>query len=375
MSKRKKIGSKTDSKTLVYAAWILGFIASMLASLVIGYYFGYDEAKGELQKKEQLREEKKASALKKLEESSVKKDDQDVNKRLKDLLKKESNSLEKTDVLENNQTKTENNQTQSTQIPESKKEEIPKEVEKEEAIKEYEDASHEVEGAVLPTPPKRALIKSSSKPKLAIIIDDISVKSHVDAVNGLNIPITMSFLPPSDLRPNSHTLAAKEKFYMVHLPMEAKNFKREEPFTLKINDSEEKIVQRVAEIKKLFPRVKYINNHAGSLFTSDERSVKRLIHALNDQNINFIDSRTIGESKVQAVMKNYHKPYVSRDVFLDHQIDKNYIKSQIKKAIEVAKLHGSAIAIGHPHANTIAAITESKALFKDIELVQVDKLY
>ena len=86
MSKRKKIGSKTDSKTLVYAAWILGFIASMLASLVIGYYFGYDEAKGELQKKEQLREEKKASALKKLEESSVKKDDQDVNAVAKNLL-------------------------------------------------------------------------------------------------------------------------------------------------------------------------------------------------------------------------------------------------------------------------------------------------
>ncbi len=227
----------------------------------------------------------------------------------------------------------------------------------------------------MPTPPKREIVKSSAKAKLAIIIDDVSVKAHVSAISDLKLPITMSFLPPSERRPNSHTLAAKEKFYMVHLPMEAKNFKSEEPFTLKADDSQEKISQRIAEIKKLFPRVKYINNHAGSKFTSNEGAVKGLIHVLNEQNINFIDSRTIGESKVQMAMKSYHKPYVSRDIFLDHEVDKNYIKSQIKKAIEVAKLHGSAIAIGHPHANTIAAILESKPLFKDVELVLVDKLY
>lgn len=45
-------------------------------------------------------------------------------------------------------------------------------------------------------------------------------------------------------------------------------------------------------------------------------------------------------------------------------MDKPYILSQIKKAIEIAKKHGSAIAIGHPHANTIAAISESKTFFR-----------
>lgn len=369
MSRRKKIGSKQQSKTLVYMALALTFVAVILSSLIIGYYFGYDEAKGELQKKEHSREEKRLSVLKKLEEeASAKKAEQDVNSRLKEVLKKESKPLEKIETTENNQTKIEDNQTKI--IDEKEKEEA-----KEEAVKEYENASHEIEGTVLPTPPKREIVKSSAKAKLAIIIDDVSVKAHVSAINDLKLPITMSFLPPSERRPNSHTLAAKEKFYMVHLPMEAKNFKREEPFTLKVDDSQEKISQRIIEIKKLFPKVRHINNHAGSKFTSNEGAVKRLIHVLNEQNINFIDSRTIGESKVPAVMKSNHKPYVSRDIFLDHEVDKNYIESQIKKAIEVAKLHGSAIAIGHPHANTIAAILESKPLFKDVELVLVDKLY
>jgi hypothetical protein len=62
-------------------------------------------------------------------------------------------------------------------------------------------------------------------------------------------------------------------------------------------------------------------------------------------------------------------------VFLDHDLDKKSVKKQIKKAIKVAKLHGTAIAIGHPHENTLAALRESKHLFKDVELVYIDRLY
>lgn len=360
MPKRKRISIKSPSKTLIYIALFLVFIAVVLISVIIGYYFGYDDAKQEALKKERAKDEKRASVLKNLEQISPKKEDLDVNSRLKEVLKKDSKT-----PIPDIATDIDKNITQDTNIT--------KEID---SVSTYEDASHEIEGEVLPTAPKReVVIKPTQKAKLAIIIDDVSVKSHVVAINALNLPITMSFLPPSDLRPNSHTLAAKEKFYMVHLPMEAKKFKGEEPFTLKADDSEQKIAKRVAEIKKLFPNVAYINNHAGSKFTSDEKAVERLIHVLNEHNINFIDSRTIGESKVEKVMKSYNKEYVGRDVFLDHKVDKSYIKLQIKKAIEVAKKHGSAIAIGHPHENTIAAISESKHLFKDIELVLVDKLY
>ncbi|NOR57365.1 MAG: divergent polysaccharide deacetylase family protein, partial [Sulfurimonas sp.] len=63
------------------------------------------------------------------------------------------------------------------------------------------------------------------------------------------------------------------------------------------------------------------------------------------------------------------------DVFLDHAMDKASITTQIKRAIKIAKLHGTAIAIGHPHANTLLALHESKKLFKDVELVYINRLY
>lgn len=341
MPRRKKASHKKQSKFLINSVWILAVTAVLLGSFIAGYYVGYDSAKKDVSQKAKAKEEKRLSMLKKLEEETAKSKDLDISDRLKEVLKKDSKAALK----------------------------------EQESVGEYEDASHEVDGDVLPKPPKREAIKEGHKPMLAIIIDDVSVRSHVNAIKSLNLPITMSFLPPSKHRPNSHALASKESFYMVHLPMEAQNFTKEEPFTLKVGDSQELITQRIAEIKKLFPNVKHINNHTGSKFTSDESAVKKLVYALNKANIEFIDSRTIGSTKVPAVMKSYGKKYVSRDIFLDHEFDKKYVKGQIKKAVAFAKEHGSAIAIGHPHSNTIMAINESKKLFDEVELVLVDRLY
>lgn len=379
MSRRKKSTSKKQSNILTYIAWILVFVVVIMGSMAVGYYLGYENSKKDALNKESSKEQKRLSIVKKLEEESAKKDELSVNNRLKEVLKKESKPADGAEGIkpaqESKPPKEDKLIKESKLREEAKPAKESKLVEaSEEAAKEYEDASHEVDGAVLPKPPKREIVKSSARPKLAIIIDDVSVQSHVSAIKGLHIPITMSFLPPSKSRPNSHTLAAKEEFYMVHLPMEAQSFKAEEPLTLKIDDSQLKISQRIVELKTLFPRVGYINNHTGSKFTANEPAMDKLISTLKSQNITFVDSRTTGNSKASKVSKKYGLNYIGRDVFLDHQMDKPYILSQIKKAIEIAKTHGSAIAIGHPHANTILAINESKKLFADVELVLVEGL-
>ncbi|MDK9694079.1 MAG: divergent polysaccharide deacetylase family protein [Sulfurimonas sp.] len=374
MPKRKKSIPKKSSNFLKYIVWGLSFVAAIVVIFVVGYYVGQDGAKKETVAKERSKEEAKNSMIQKLEEESAKKErskeEQSVSSKLKEVLQKESKVVEKP-----------KEPSPKAELPKdtnvSKKKEVAtvkEAITTKEVAKEYENASHEIEEGQLPTAPERKIVQSVHKPKLAIIIDDVSTSSHINAIKSLQIPITMSFLPPSKSRPSSDILAAKEDFYMVHLPMEAQDFKAEEPLTLRVDDSHAKILQRVEEIKRLFPRVKYINNHTGSKFTADEAAMDRLISVLKDQNIAFIDSRTTGNSKAQKVSKKYDLEYVGRDVFLDHQMDKGYIVAQIKKAIQVAKKHGTAIAIGHPHANTIAALAESKALLKEVELVLVDKL-
>ncbi|QOP46261.1 divergent polysaccharide deacetylase family protein [Sulfurimonas paralvinellae] len=329
MAKRKKSKKKqSSSKVLMYTAWALALVALVLSSILIGYYFGYSSAEEKTVKtvtKEKVRKLPSKSQPKKT----------NVKKQLEEVLKKES--------------------------------------------KTYNSAAHEIESEALANPPKVPLTKPklyAAKPKLAIIIDDVQTASQVRAIKSVGIPLTMSFLPPRAARPNSAKLAAHEKFYMVHLPMEAMHFSKEEPYTLRVRESQQEILQRVADIKKLFPKVAYINNHTGSKFTSNEVAMNRLIFALNKYHIHFIDSRTTAQTQAPKVMKNFGLKYVARDVFLDHHMDKPYVLGQIKKAIAVAKAHGTAIAIGHPHKNTLEALYESKKLFaKDVDLVLVNKIY
>lgn len=367
MPKRKKTTPKKSFNFLHYVAWGLSFIIIVVGVFVAGYYIGEDGAKREAAAKERSKEEAKQAMAQKLQEQSAQKklqEEQSVNAKLKEILQKENKPPEapkeppkKKDLIQ--------------EESEAKKQEATR---LKEATKEYENASHEVEESQPPEAPKRKEIRSGEKPKLAIIIDDVSTAAHVQAIKSLQLPITMSFLPPSKARPSSHTLAANEDFYMVHLPMEAQSFKAEEPLTLRVNDSHETILQRVEELKRLFPRVHYINNHTGSKFTANEAAMERLLLVLKSQNIYFIDSRTTGSSKVQKVSKKYALEYKGRDVFLDHEMQKSSIVAQIKKAVQIAKKHGSSIAIGHPHVNTIAALKESKALLGEVELVLVDKL-
>ena len=108
----------------------------------------------------------------------------------------------------------------------------------------------------------------------------------------------MSFLPPTSNHPDSAKLAAKETYYMVHLPMEAKNFSSPEPSTLDTQDSQQQILERIGEIKQLFPKVKHINNHTGSTFTSDEIAMNRLVFALRKEKIGFIDMQQVHIAQV-----------------------------------------------------------------------------
>lgn len=371
MAKRKKRTTKINSKILVYIAWFLGVIALVLSGLVVGYYFGYESAKEDTAKKIRKENQKQLNLPKKTEETAKKSEtpsSESMNERLMEVLKKDVNVSE--EKKEANVTKSD---VQSLNTTKEKKEEIARL-----SPKELNGAAHEYGDESVETPPlavQREVKKSTSnRPKLAIIIDDISTSAHVNALNSIGIKLTKSFLPPSNGRPNSAKLASQESQYMVHLPMEAQKFTAEEPFTLRIGDSQEDISKRIKELKVLFPKVKYINNHTGSKFTSDEAAMSKLMVALNENNISFVDSRTTGKSAVPKVMKNLGVNYLGRDVFLDHHMDKAYIMAQIKEAVRVAKKHGNAIAIGHPHANTILALSESKYLFNDIDLVYVDKI-
>jgi len=214
----------------------------------------------------------------------------------------------------------------------------------------------------------------NNKPKLAIVIDDVTLQSQVNNIQKINHDITMSFMPPIKTHKNSAKIAQPLDFYMVHFPMQANSFKFEETNTLHVGDSYEKIENRVKQIRQWYPNAIYTNNHTGSKFTSDDQSMDYLIKALTKYDFIFLDSRTTANTKTKKYAKKYKVPYLARNIFLDNKLEYNYILSQLKKSIKIAKKSGYAVAIGHPHKITLKVLKEAEPLFKDLNLVYVDKI-
>ena len=214
-----------------------------------------------------------------------------------------------------------------------------------------------------------------SKPKIAIVIDDVSSQAQKDAILAMGYKITMAFFPPTSGHPDSARIAQNLPFYMIHFPMQASaKFKSPETHTLNITDSYETIENRVKQLRDWYPNAVYTNNHTGSVFTENEEAMDKLFRALKRYNFIFVDSRTSGKSVAKKYAQKYNMPYIVRNIFIDNEENYQYIQNQLKQAIEIAKKQGYAIAIGHPHSVTLKVLKDSKHLLKDVEPIFVNQL-
>ena len=213
------------------------------------------------------------------------------------------------------------------------------------------------------------------KPKIAIVIDDVTTQAQKDKILSMGYKINMAFLPPTKTHPDSAKIAQSLSFHMIHFPMQASSaFKGEEINTLTINDSYETIEKRVKQLREWYPNAVYTNNHTGSVFTENEEAVDKLFRALKKYNFIFVDSRTSAKSVAKKYAKKYDMPYIVRNTFIDNDRDFKSIQNQLKKAIEIAKKQGYAIAIGHPHTVTLEVLKDSKSLFREVEPIFINQL-
>jgi len=214
------------------------------------------------------------------------------------------------------------------------------------------------------------------KPKLAIVIDDVHTKKQIEMIDDVGMPVTPSIFPPYTLAPHTPRLARGVVHYMVHLPMESGNAKYDsQSNTLKVTDSAATIQKRVAQLRHLFPRARFVNNHTGSRFTQNKRAMQRLYSALKKEHFAFIDSKTTPKSTVGAIAHSFGDDYVARDIFLDNTKEEGAIMRQLKKAVALAKRNGYAIAIGHPYRVTLQTLKKAKPLLKEVEVVYIEKLF
>ena len=213
--------------------------------------------------------------------------------------------------------------------------------------------------------------------ELAIVIDDFGYRQHnEEQIIKLSPNITVAVLPNS---PNAHHIAniAHEhgNDVMIHLPMAPFGKQPLEKDTLYPYMEEEEVDRIVTNAVALVPYAIGVNNHMGSLMTSSQIGMENVMKALSYHSMFFLDSKTVGKTAVRDAASLYDIPVVERDVFLDDKQNEAVISQQFDLAIRVARKNGSAIAIGHPHPQTLNVLKRKLAnLPSDIELIKISQL-
>ena len=197
------------------------------------------------------------------------------------------------------------------------------------------------------------------RPLIAVVLDDVGVaRNHAELAIDLPGVITLSFMTYADgVADMAARARAKGHELMLHVPMEPLGHEIDAgPHVLTVGASESELLKRLAWGLDRFPGYVGINNHMGSRFTQDERGMQVVLAELKRRNLLFLDSRTISNTVGDKLAARMGVPHVMRDVFLDNEMDEAAVIRQLMQAERVAASKGQAIAIGHPHPATIAAI-------------------
>lgn len=199
--------------------------------------------------------------------------------------------------------------------------------------------------------------------RLAIIIDDMGTSiSEARSLSAIGVTLNFSIIPGlRNYREVAQFAESKGIETLVHIPMQSKGWpgRRLEANGLLVSMDSEEIKKRVSGFLSDIPGAVGANNHMGSEFTENADGMRAVLETLKSKNLYFVDSVT----SLQTVGLNLaHELGVKterRHVFLDNEQKRGYILGQLAQAVKLAKKNGSAIAICHPHPETIATLASA----------------
>jgi len=151
---------------------------------------------------------------------------------------------------------------------------------------------------------------------------------------------------------------------MLHLPMQSQSEGSgaegavPEPVELHVGMNASQVASTVNAMLETVPHAAGANNHQGSRATADPALMQSLMPVLREHSLFFVDSRTTAATVAYNTAETSGLRAASRKVFLDDAPTREAVLAQLEVAARDAARYGSAIAIGHPHPETIAALSE-----------------
>ncbi len=205
--------------------------------------------------------------------------------------------------------------------------------------------------------PKRVL---TGQPAITFVLDDIGhTREHEDGLIALGNQVTYAILPFLKHSVHFGNLSKRTGAEVIlHLPLQSVGGVIPGQGLITTNMPEEQIRELVSRDLSSVPNHSGVNNHMGSLGTSDRRVMGIILNELKRRNLFFLDSYTTPKTVSLSLSREIGLPVLKRDVFLDNEDSQPAIREQVRELAAVAKEHGYAIGIGHYRYNTFKVLQE-----------------
>lgn len=194
---------------------------------------------------------------------------------------------------------------------------------------------------------------------IVLIIDDLGFEGQpLERLMALDPNVNYAILPNGTHAAEFADRLNERGFEILcHLPMEPKGRETPGRNAILTSMSDEEITRATRENIEAVPHARGVNNHMGSLATSDRRVMESVLRAI-PEGMYFIDSRTGGGSVAGIVARELNVRTATRNIFLDDVATASAVRHQLNQLADAAERRGVAVGIGHPYPVTLRVLAE-----------------
>jgi hypothetical protein len=208
----------------------------------------------------------------------------------------------------------------------------------------------------VPSPPQ--VITPSPLKKICLIVDDFgyNFKDEVRRFLDVDPRITVAILPGHPYSRKVMEYAVKQGHeVIVHAPLEG--IGNAEPHYIRKGDSPYQVHAMLEQWFNELPAAIGMNNHQGSLATTDSKTMEQIMHFLKQKKKLFVDSLTVPESQGYNQARMTGVAFARRTVaFLDNHDDGERFREYIDQWLSQAKGDVIPVAIAHVTKNNTRRI-------------------
>jgi polysaccharide deacetylase 2 family uncharacterized protein YibQ len=191
---------------------------------------------------------------------------------------------------------------------------------------------------------------------IAIVVDDFGSIGGELLQGFLDLPVEVNFAIFSDMEFSGDTMSrahAQGRETLIHVPMEPLGYPQTDPgkHPILVQMDRSQVEKNLLRHINALPLCAGVNNHMGSLATTDKDVMGWVMEVLRNKKKFYLDSRTSSVSVAYQTAQKAHIPAFRNDLFLDSpDISQSTMEAKLEQIRSLAAYRTGIVAITHCHS-------------------------